>query len=231
MGCISCHDGAHHLEQVNLFLTSKTRENFFQQASFFGKTRMLVNWENGFQANTEYTVDDVEPGYPTKGESIVRVPRWGGDNTPTFILNGKAANPERLPRDELARFITEDIQFARATTSRIWSELMGFGIVEQVEDFDLARYYPDQDIPDGWTVQPSNPYLLDDLAKDFQKVNLSFEHLVRTIMKSSAYQLSSKFDGEWKPEYASYYPRKFVRILSGPEMHDAITVATSKPGA
>ncbi len=231
MGCISCHDGAHHLEQVNLFLTSKTRENFFQQASFFGKTRMLMNWENGFQANTEYTVDDVEPGYPTKGESIVRVPRWGGDNTPTFILNGKAASPERLPRDELARFITEDIQFARATTNRIWSELMSFGIVEQVEDFDLARYYPDQDIPDGWTVQPSNPYLLDDLAKDFQKSNFSFKHLVRTIMKSSAYQLSSKFDGEWKPEYASYYPRKFVRILSGPEMHDAIAVATSKPGA
>ena len=231
MGCVSCHDGANHLEQVNLFLTSKTRENFFQQAAFFGKTRMLMNWENGFQANTEYTVDDVEPGYPTKAESIVRVPRWGGDNTPTFILTGETASPERLPRDELARFITGDIQFARATTNRIWSELMGFGIVEQIEDFDLARYYPDQDIPDGWTVQPSNPYLLDDLAKDFQKSNFRFKHLVRTIMKSSAYQLSSKFDGEWKPEYASYYPRKFVRILSGPEMHDAIAVATSRPGA
>ena len=231
MGCISCHDGAHHLEQVNLFLTSKTRENFYQQASFFGKTRMLMNWENGFQANTEYVVDDVEPGYPTKAESIVRVPRWGGDNTPTFILNGEAANPDALPRDELARLITGDIQFARATTNRIWAELMGFGIVAQVEDFDLLRYYPDQDIPAGWDVQPSNPYLLDDLARDFQKSDFSFKNLIRTIMKSSAYQLSSKFDAEWKPEYAAYYPRKFVRILSGPGLHDAIAVATSKPGS
>ena len=78
---------------------------------------------------------------------------------------------------------------------------MGFGIVEPIDDFDLTRYYPDQPLPKGWTVQPSNPYLLDTLAKDFQKSNFSFKHLVRTIMKSSAYQLSSRFESEWKPEY------------------------------
>ena len=78
VGCISCHDGRAHLEQVNLFLTSKKRSEVFQQAAFYGKTRMIMNWEDGFQANTEYTVDDVvEEGYPTKAESIVRVPRTG----------------------------------------------------------------------------------------------------------------------------------------------------------
>ena len=67
VGCISCHDGRAHLEQVNLFLTGKKRSEFFQQAAFYGKTRMIMNWENGFQANTEYTVDDVvEEGYPTQ---------------------------------------------------------------------------------------------------------------------------------------------------------------------
>ena len=34
--------------------------------------------------------------------------------------------------------LTADIQFARATTNRIWAELMGFGIVEPVDDFDLT---------------------------------------------------------------------------------------------
>ena len=194
VGCISCHDGRAHLEQVNLFLTSKKRSEFFQQAAFYGKTRMIMNWENGFQANTEYTVDDVvEEGYPTKGESIVRVPRTGGPNQPAFILTGEAARPGAEPRDELARMLTADMQFARATTNRIWAEFMGFGIVEPVDDFDLDRYYPDQPLPKGWTVQPSNPYLLDALAKDFQKSNFSFKHLVRTIMKSSAYQLSSRY--------------------------------------
>jgi len=231
LGCISCHGGAHHLEKVNLFLTGKTREDFFRQAAFYGKTRMLMNWENGFQANTEYTVDDVEPGYPTNAESIVRVPRTGGSNEPRFILTGEAARPDQMPRDELARLLTGHIQFARATTNRVWAELMGFGIVEPVTDFDLARYYPEQEKPEGWNVQPSNPQLLDDLAKDFQQSDYSFKHLMRTIMKSSAYQLSSKFEGEWKPEYAEYYPRKFVRMLSAVELHDAIALATSRPGS
>lgn len=230
-GCISCHDGRNHLEKVNLWLTGRSREQFFQQAAFFGKTRMLMNWENGFQANTEYTVDDVEPGYPTTGESIVRVPRTGGSNEPHFILTGEAARPGALPRDELARLLTGHIQFARATTNRIWAEFMGVGIVEPIEDFDLARYYPDQNIPEGWTVQPTHPELLDDLARDFQTSNFSFKHLVRTIMKSSAYQLSSQFDGEWKPEYARTFNRRFVRLLGATQLHDSLVTATAVPGS
>ena len=230
-GCISCHDGAGHLEKVNVFFSRKTREEFFQQASFFGRTRMVMNWENGFQANTEYTVDDVEPGYPTSSESIVRVPRTGGSNEPRFILTDEAARPEAMPRDELARLLTGHIQFSRAITNRIWAELMGFGIVEPLDDFDLARYYPDQELPEGWSMQPSNPQLLDAMARDFQKHDYSFKHLLRTIMKSNAYRLSSKFDGEWKPAYTNYYPRKFVRMLSAAELHDSIVTATARPGS
>jgi len=231
LGCISCHDGANHLEQVNLYLTSRKREDFFRQAAFFGKTRMIMNWENGFQANTEYTVDDVvEEGYPTEGDSIVRVPRTGGSNEPKFILNDEPARPGFHQREELARLLTGHIQFARATTNRIWSELMGVGIVEPIEDFDLLRYYPDQDIPDGWTVQPTHPYLLDALAKDFQKSDFSFKHLIRTITRSSAYQLSSTFEGEWKPEYGRYFARRYVKMLSPIQLHDALVTATAVPG-
>jgi hypothetical protein len=230
-GCISCHDGAGHLEKVNVFFSRKTREEFFQQASFFGRTRMVMNWENGFQANTEYTVDDVESGYPTTGESIVRVPRKGGSNQPRFILTGEAARPDVLPRDELARLLTEHIQFSRSITNRIWAEFMGFGIVEPLDGFDLARYYPDQELPEGWSMQPSNPELLDAMARDFQSHDYSFKHLVRTIMKSNAYRLSSRFEGEWQPDYAGYYPRKFVRMLSGAELHDSIVTATARPGS
>lgn len=230
-GCISCHDGANHLEQVNLYLTSKKREDFFRQASFFGKTRMIMNWENGFQSTTEYTVDDVvDEGYPTEAESIVRVPRTGGSNAPKFILSDEAPRPGAEPREELARLMTGHIQFARATTNRIWSELMGVGIVEPIEDFDLNRYYPDQNIPDGWTVQPSHPYLLDELARDFQKSDFSFKHLMRTITRSSAYQLSSTFDGEWKPEYGPYFARRYVRMLSSIQLHDSLVTATAVPG-
>jgi len=230
LACISCHDGKGHLEKVNLYLTGKTREQFFQQAGFFGKTRQLMNWENGYQANTEYTVDDEAPGYDTKAESILRVARSGGSGAPRFILTGEAPRPGQHERDELARMLTGHIQFSRAFANRIWAELMGFGIVEPVDEFDLARYDPRNPPPAPWTIQPSNPALLDALAVDFEKSNYSFKTLVKRIMKSSAYQLSSRFPGEWKDSYAPYYARKFVRMLSAAELHDSILVATGRRG-
>jgi hypothetical protein len=126
--------------------------------------------------------------------------------------------------------LTSHVQFARAFTNRIWAELMGFGIVEPVDDFDLARYDPKNPPPAPWTIQPSNPALLDAMAADFQKSNFSFRTYVRRIMKSSAYQLSSRFPGEWKETYAPYYARKFVRTLSAAEIHDSIIIATARPG-
>ncbi|MEZ5400644.1 MAG: DUF1553 domain-containing protein [Bryobacteraceae bacterium] len=230
LACISCHDGKNHLEKVNLFLVQKKREDFFRQAGFFGKTRQIMNWENGYQANTEYTVDDLAPGYDTKAPSIVRVARSGGAGSPRFILSGEEPVAGRNERDELARMLTSHIQFSRAFTNRIWAELMGFGIVEPVDDFDLGRYDPKNPPPAPWTIQPSNPALLDALAVDFQKSNYSFKTLTRRIMKSNAYQLSSRFPGEWKDSYAPYYARKFVRLLSAAELHDAIAVATARPG-
>lgn len=218
LACISCHDGANHLEKVNTLLTSKKRDEFFGQAAFFGKTRQIMNWENGYQANTEYTVDDIGPEYDPKAESIVRVPRRGGDASPRFILGGERPKAGENPRDALARILTSHPQFRRAFANRMWAELMGFGIVEPVDDFDLLN--PNQ---------PSNPALLDALADDFQKHNHSFKHFVQTVMKSSAYQLSSRFDGEWKPEYAPYYARKYVRMLTAAELHDAIALATGQP--
>ena len=133
-------------------------------------------------------------------------------------------------RDELARMITTSPQFSRAFANRIFAELMGFGIVEPVDEFDLLRYDPKHPPPAPWTLQPSNPALLDALAQDFSQNHYSFKHLLKTLMRSSAYQLSSQFAGEWKPEYTTYYARKFVRMLSAAELHDAIVMATSKPG-
>jgi hypothetical protein len=229
LACISCHDGKNHLEKVNLFLTGKKREDFYQQSAFFGKTRQIMNWENGYQANTEFTVDDRAPAYDTKATSMVRVPRHGGKGDPRFILTGEAPRAGQNDRDELARMITSNVQFSRVFANRIWAEFMGFGIVEPVDEFDLARYDPKNPPPAPWSIQPSNPELLDAMARDFSNSNFSFRHLVRTIMKSSGYQMSSRFTGEWKQEYASYYARKYVRMLSAAELHDAIVLATAVP--
>jgi len=82
LACISCHDGKNHLEKVNQFLVKKKRDDFYGQAAFFGKTRQIMNWEDGYQANTEFTVDDLDKGYDTKADSMVRIPRRGLPSPP-----------------------------------------------------------------------------------------------------------------------------------------------------
>jgi hypothetical protein len=148
------------------------------------------------------------------------VPRFGGAGDPAFILTGERPQPGAAPREELGRMLTLHPQFARATVNLFWAKLMGFGIVEPYDEFDLAR--PEQ---------ASHPELLDALAADFREHNYSLRHLFRTICGSSAYQLSARYDGEWKDSYTRYFARRFVRMLSAEELHDAIALATSRPGS
>ena len=64
------------------------------------------------------------------------------------------------------------------------------------------------------------------MAKDFVAHNYDLRHLIRVIVKSSTYQLSSHIDGEWKEEYASYFARRLIRRLTAEELCDAIQQAT-----
>ncbi len=229
LSCVSCHDGQRHLEEVNVWLSRKTRQEFFQYAAFLGRTRYQMYWENGMGNAGEFIIDDHAPGYDTTGQSMIRVPRLGGSNEPAFILTAERMKPEEEPRDALARMLTSHPQFARATVNLFWAQLMGFGIVEPHDEFDLERQDP-QSLPRGWELQPSHPELLNELGKDFERSGYSLKHLMSTICRSSAYQLSARFPGQWKDSYTKYYARKFVRRLGAEELHDAVVLATDRPG-
>ena len=220
LSCISCHDGKGHLEKVNVWLSGKKRSDFFRNTAFLGHSRYLMYWENGKPQSGEFLIDDQNPGYNTKGASMIRVPRFGGPADPAFILTGEQPRPGVPPREELGRMLTAHPQFARATVNLFWAKLMGFGIVEPYDEFDLAR--PEQ---------ASHPELLDALAKDFREHQYSLRRLLGSICRSSAYQLSARFEGAWKESYTRYFARKYVRMLGAEELHDAIAVATSRPGS
>jgi hypothetical protein len=105
--------------------------------------------------------------------------------------------------------------------------LMTVGIVDPPLDWDLARQDPDNPPPAPWTIQPSHPELLEALARDFQKNNYDLRKLMRTICESRAYQLSSRFEGEYKQEWDRYYARRMVRRLTSEEVYDALAKATN----
>jgi hypothetical protein len=235
MECVSCHDGAHHLEKVNLWLTGIKREQLWRQAAFFGNLNIyrppprrqefsLVETGQGYDAEA-YPIP-ARKCYSVEADSVVRMPRWKAEVYPAFLLNGEKPNPEEEPRKAFARLLTGHPQFAKAIVNWIWAELMGVGIVDPPYDFDLARQDPQNPPPAPWTVQPTHPELLDALAKDFREHGYDLRYLIELITKSSTYQLSTRFERDWKDAYARYYARRFVRRLTAEELFDSVSQAT-----
>jgi hypothetical protein len=227
--CISCHDGAGHLEKVNVYLSTRKRSDFFQQSAFLARTRYIPHVESSAAVMGHFLVDDGGAGYDTKADSMLRTRRTGGPNTPKFLLTDEPVQSGAEPREELARMLTADPQFARAAVNMFWAKLMGVGIVDPYDEFDLARLDP-KHLPKGWDAQPSNPELLEKLTTYFRENNYSIHKLFKLICNSSAYQLSARFPGEWNEKYTKYYARKFARMLSAEELHDSIVTATERPG-
>lgn len=227
--CVSCHDGAGHLEKVNTWLANRTREEFFRQSAFLGQTRMVTTWDDRSKnVVVDLVVDDLGKGYDTGDDAPYQTlsesffPRLAGETyEPAFILTGETPRPGENERAALARMITSHPQFARATVNLVWGKLMTIGFVEPYNAFDLDEESP--------LNPPSNPELLEALARDFTESGFSMHHLMKRIMASSAYQLQSSYPHEWSDAYVPYYPRKLVRVLTGPELVDSVTRVTSRP--
>jgi hypothetical protein len=81
--------------------------------------------------------------------------------------------------------------FARAFVNRVWGHYFGVGIVDPVDNFSLAN-------------PPSNPALLDALAKDFTDHKYDIRAIERTILLSRTYQLSSDTNATNKLDKNSY---------------------------
>jgi len=237
MDCFSCHNGAGHADSFNIFLGSRKRVDFWQQAAFFGKMRNIGHSDGS--ARNFYggasLFDDLAPGYNTADDGTYytpaegRFPRDGKTYEPAFLLTGEKPKPGEDPRKALARILPNHIQFARATVNILWQKLMVIGLVEPYDGFDLNRLDPKNPPKAPWTIQPANPELLEALAEDFRTHNYSIHRVIKNIMKSNAYQLSASFAGEWKDAYVPYYARRFARVLTGPEAVDIVTQATGVP--
>jgi len=145
---------------------------------------------------------------------------------PVYWFNGQKPAPGENDRVAFAREVTSDFQFARAAVNYIWKEFFGVGLVDPPDQFDPARLDPDHPPPAPWSLQPSNPRLLNALAQDFIKSNYDLKTLMRAIANSNAYQLSARYNGNWDPAWQNFYARKLVRRLWAEEIHDSIAQAS-----
>jgi hypothetical protein len=227
--CVSCHDGARHLEEINSYLAERKRREFWQQSAFLSRTNYLQLAVDAFNQQWHFILWDRTTGGYT---SIVdmnnpgaRPARIGGPYAPAYMFTGERPQSNDW-RAELARMLTSDRQFARATVNFIWAHFFTYGIVDPPDAWDLARIDPDNPPPEPWTLQPTHPRLIEALADDFIQSNYSIRHLVRKIAESNAYQLSSRYEGQWLPDYERYFAKHFPRRLSAEEIYDAMMTAT-----
>lgn len=232
MDCLLCHNGAGHLDAVNLWGSQVTRADAWGMAAFFARTRRVAQrvadnyfyYDVSESPSGEYTLTtnsgNRQPRTPINGNSIV---------APKYPFGGFGVNSGENRRQAIARIVTDDFQFARAAVNYLWEELMVEALVSPSNAFDPARLDPNAQMPGGWALQPANPQLLESLAGEFWNNNYDLRYLIGLIAKSSAYQLSSKYPGEWKLDYVPYYARKYARRLDAEEIHDAIVKATGQP--
>lgn len=145
-----------------------------------------------------------------------KVPR----GLPVFFAKGaKTAIPATTSgRLEIAKWITADTNplTARVIVNRIWSWTIGQGIVASVDNFGSTG-----DLP-------SHPELLDYLANEFVKDGWSVKKLVRRIVLSHTYALSSQDNPanfEKDPDN-KYLWRANVRMLEAEAVRDAVLAAS-----
>jgi hypothetical protein len=234
VNCLLCHNGRGHLDSLSLWGSQRTRVQAWGLAAFMSQTwtRSIAtpaDPNNPAARYNYFSLDKYTTNYnlnTTTGNRPARQPIGGTKAiTPTYLFTGQAPDSGEDYRDALARYVTGDFQFARATVNYMWAALMGRGIVDPPDQFDPARLDPDNPPPAPWTLQPSNARLLNALAQSFIDSGYNIKALQRLILASDTYQLASEYNGTWDPAWEPYFARHFVRRLMGEEIHDSIVTA------
>jgi hypothetical protein len=181
--CAKCHQ--HPFE-------SYSQTDYYGLAAFF--TRVTTKRSSDFGGFGNDTVVKL------KTSGSIRHPRTGQIIPPTPLgatpLESIAARDLRRP---LADWLTspENPLFARNIVNRTWGYLMGTALVEPIDDMRVTN-------------PPSNPELLEALAADFVKDGYNLRKLMRAIMVSRVFQLTSTSTDTNAADtrFFSHYPTK-----------------------
>jgi hypothetical protein len=206
IACAQCHH--HPFEKWS-------QDDYWGLAAFFGrvgrKNQMILgNGNDQIQRLVVFNkpngnVTNKRTNQPAKIQPLDGEPmEVGGDEDPRQKLVDWMAGPKNP-------------FFARAVANRYWAHFFGRGIVDPIDDMRVTN-------------PPSNPELLDALAKELVDHQFSLKHLIKVIVKSRTYQLSSvpnDFNKHDKQAFARFYPRR----MSAEVLFDAVNQVTGAKAA
>lgn len=208
--CARCHDSPYH--------ETKQRD-LFSLAAMMSRKDVTVP-----KSST------VAPGFFEKNsgrESLISVtlkpgvpvaPSWPFDDLleDTRSLDQLMHDP-RDARERLAASITApwNKRFAQVMVNRIWKRLIGAGIVEPADDWEIGL--------------PSHPELLEWLASELVTSGYDAKHLVRLIMNSQIYQREAVGQNRHVDPDQRYFAAPDRRRLTAEQVVDSLVASSGKP--
>jgi hypothetical protein len=193
--CAQCH---HHPYE------KWSQQDYYSFAAFFSR----VGRKAGSQAGEEVIFHRRGAAEATNKKTKEPVKPAGLGAPPAALA------PDDDPRYALLDWMTakDNRFFARSLVNRYWKHFLNRGLVE-----------PEDDMRD--TNPPTNPELLDALARNFVESGYDLKNLVRTICRSQTYQLSAlpnEYNAVDKQNYSRYYPKR----LTAEVLFDAVNQVT-----
>ncbi|MEY4272104.1 MAG: hypothetical protein RL250_970 [Verrucomicrobiota bacterium] len=203
--CARCHDSP---------ATSTKQEQVFALAALLETKGVKV------PATSSVALDKLREGgrkpliEVTLAPGATVPPHWPFPELATESVADELALAPHDPRDRLATLLTapSNERFAQVMVNRLWTRLMGRGLVDQAGDFERSR--------------TTHPALLRWLARELVRGGYDADHVRRLILNSQAYQRADDATLRATPElYAARAPRR----LTAEQIVDGLFAATGKP--
>lgn len=195
--CAKCHH--HPFEKYS-------QDDYYNMAAFFARI--------GSKGSDEFGLFGRETAIVVKDSGEISNPRTRKQMEPK-PLDGPAADHPLDRRIALAQWLTgkDNMMFAKSVVNRYVHYLLGRGLVEPVDDMRSTN-------------PPTNPPLMDALAKHFVENDFSLKQLMRAIMTSRLYQLDSQPTAAniGDSRFYSHFP---VKRLTAEPLADAIDRVTA----
>jgi hypothetical protein len=194
--CAKCHH--HPFEKYS-------QDDYYALAAFFARTGTKNSEEFGLFGREQVVI--------VRDSGDVRHPRTNQVVAPRPLDGPSADNPldRRVP---LADWLTsrDNAYFARSVVNRYVGYLLGRGLVEPIDDLRSTN-------------PPTNPTLLDALARHFAESGYDLKQLIRVIMTSRLYQLDSQPTAGNAAD-SKFYSHYQVKRLPAEALIDAIDRVT-----
>jgi hypothetical protein len=148
------------------------------------------------------------------GKSLAAIYASKGEN---FGDRGYLEDVNR--RTELTKLVLESREFDQAIVNRMWAHFLGYGFTKPIDD--IGPHNP-----------PSHPELLDQLGAAFRSANFDLKKLMRWIVLSEPYNLSSQITARnedddpalgAKPMFSRFY----LRQMEAEQLYESLLVATA----